>query len=145
MEIIIYTDGSSKGNPGDAYSGALIILNKTKTLIGQYIKQATNNVAELSAVGIVLKYLVNNYSKDCPNFDIKIYSDSQYVVNILKGNWIAKKNRDTIKKVKKYFQYFHSIDFFYTDMYDEDSYILDVDSFLEKIPDNGKLFIEYMQ
>lgn len=51
-KLTIYTDGASKGNPGDAGIGVVITDEDGSLLceIGEYIGNATNNVAEYSAL-----------------------------------------------------------------------------------------------
>ena len=63
MELEIYTDGASRGNPGHAGIG-IIVQDKNGKVIeqfGEYIGQATNNVAEykglISGLKIAKKYL----------------------------------------------------------------------------------------
>ncbi|HAT74875.1 MAG TPA: ribonuclease H, partial [Candidatus Moranbacteria bacterium] len=54
-KIIIYTDGGSRGNPGPAAIGVWMeTLNKK---YGECIGEATNNVAEYSALIFGLKKL----------------------------------------------------------------------------------------
>jgi ribonuclease HI len=50
--VIIYSDGASKGNPGDAGIGIVISDEKGKVLreVAEYIGKTTNNVAEYSAL-----------------------------------------------------------------------------------------------
>jgi ribonuclease HI len=94
----MYTDGASRGNPGPGGYGTILMWKgNTKELSGGY-KRTTNNRMELMAVIAGLEALKKN------NVPLKIYSDSQYVVNAVeKGwlkNWIAtnfkggKKNKD---------------------------------------------------
>jgi ribonuclease HI len=96
--VIIYTDGASRGNPGPGGFGTILLWNgNEKELSGGY-RHTTNNRMELMAVIAGLEAL----KKD--GVRLKIYSDSQYVVNsVEKGwlkNWIAtdfkggKKNKD---------------------------------------------------
>ncbi|HEY4965277.1 MAG TPA: ribonuclease HI [Puia sp.] len=96
--VIMYTDGSSRGNPGPGGYGTILMWKgNTKELSAGY-KRTTNNRMELMAVIAGLEALKKN------NIPIKIYSDSQYVVNsVEKGwlkNWMAtdfkggKKNKD---------------------------------------------------
>ncbi|AHF16610.1 ribonuclease HI [Niabella soli DSM 19437] len=96
--MTIYTDGSSRGNPGPGGYGVLLMYGKhVKELSGGF-KKTTNNRMELLAVIEGLKALK---TADIP---VTIYSDSQYVVNsVTKGwlnNWIrtdfkgGKKNKD---------------------------------------------------
>jgi ribonuclease HI len=96
--VIMYTDGASRGNPGPGGYGTILMWKgNTKELSAGY-KLTTNNRMELMAVIAGLEALKKN------NLPLKIYSDSQYVVNAVeKGwlkNWIAtdfkggKKNKD---------------------------------------------------
>ena len=83
-ELIIYTDGSSRGNPGPGGYGAILNWNgKMKELSGGFIK-TTNNRMELMAVIAALEAL----TKD--DIDIIVYSDSQYVVKAVKEGWLNK-------------------------------------------------------
>ena len=60
-KIIIYTDGSARGNPGKAGWGAVIFLNmggKEQVIeLGGRADHATNNIMELTAPIEALKYL----------------------------------------------------------------------------------------
>jgi ribonuclease HI len=94
----MYTDGASRGNPGPGGYGTILMWKgNTRELSGGF-RRTTNNRMELMAVIVGLEAL----KKD--GTTLKIYSDSQYVVNAVeKGwlkNWIAtnfkggKKNKD---------------------------------------------------
>lgn len=52
MTLTIFTDGASRGNPGDAGIGVVITDENSTPLreIGEYIGLATNNVAEYTAL-----------------------------------------------------------------------------------------------
>lgn len=95
--ILIYTDGSSRGNPGNGGWGSILMHGDYKKEFSQGYKFTTNNRMELLGVIESLKKLKRN---DLP---ITIYSDSKYVIDsIQKGwlrNWIkidfkGKKNKD---------------------------------------------------
>ncbi len=96
--ITIYTDGSSRGNPGRGGYGAILMWGNARKELSQGYRLTTNNRMELMAVIAALEAIKNN---DIP---IKIYSDSSYVVKaIMEGwlhNWIktnfkgGKKNKD---------------------------------------------------
>lgn len=80
-ESIIFTDGSSRGNPGPGGWGAII---KFKTLEGEQVKElggreenTTNNRMEMTAVIEALYFLSKIKSKN----PVVVYSDSSYVVN----------------------------------------------------------------
>ena len=72
--IKIYTDGSSRGNPGPGGYGVVLIYKNNRKEISQGYKNTTNNRMELLAVIKALEALNEN------NLQIKIFSDSKYVV-----------------------------------------------------------------
>jgi ribonuclease HI len=97
-KIIIYTDGSSRGNPGPGGYGALLIWGeKMKELSGAY-RKTTNNRMELLGV---IKALLSIKKRELP---IHIYTDSKYVVESVEKKWLdnwiktdfkgGKKNKD---------------------------------------------------
>jgi ribonuclease HI len=96
--IIMYTDGASRGNPGRGGYGTILMWKGHARELSGGFKYTTNNRMELMAVIAGLEALKKDGVK------LKIYSDSQYVVNtVQKGwlkNWIAtnfkggKKNKD---------------------------------------------------
>jgi ribonuclease HI len=100
MSMEIYTDGSSLGNPGPSGWGA-IILEEDDIEISEIIlcgneKKSTNNRMELNAVIESIDFVNEK--------EIKIYTDSKYVINCAKGIWKIKKNIDLwniYKKVSK--------------------------------------------
>jgi len=94
-KIIIYTDGSSLGNPGSGGWGAVIALTdgKIKELGGKE-KNTTNNRMELTAA-IEALHEVGKTSDE-----IILYTDSNYTINGI-TNWVKgwKKN-DWMKRDK---------------------------------------------
>ena len=90
--IDIYTDGSCLGNPGPGGWGAVIVeKNNTIEICGKEI-DTTNNRMEISAVIMGLEY-TKEYQR------IKIFSDSQYVINTMTKNWKRKANIDLWEKL----------------------------------------------
>jgi len=83
----IYSDGASRGNPGKAAIG-FIILDGTKLLKQQKatIGTTTNNVAEYTALIEALKQ-ASRLTKD----SIEVFSDSQLMIRQLKGEYKVKK------------------------------------------------------
>jgi ribonuclease HI len=82
--IIIYTDGSSRGNPGPGGYGTVLISPEhrvRKELSGGF-RRTTNNRMELLAVIVGLEALKK------PDNEVLIYSDSQYVVNAVEKGWL---------------------------------------------------------
>jgi ribonuclease HI len=98
LELIIYTDGASRGNPGPGGYGAILQYGKKEKEISAGYRLTTNNRMELMAVIAALKVLTKE------GLSITVFSDSQYVVKaVTEGwlkNWIAtnfkggKKNKD---------------------------------------------------
>jgi ribonuclease HI len=73
MSIIIYTDGACSGNPGPGGWGAYLKWNgHEKELSGGEV-ETTNNRMEMMAVIKALEALKKNS-------DVKIYTDSKYVL-----------------------------------------------------------------
>lgn len=94
-EVQIYTDGACSGNPGPGGWGAILIY-KDKTLeISGYSPETTNNRMELTAPIAALERL----KEPCK---VQVYSDSAYLVNAFRQNWIGNWVRQNwIKKDKK--------------------------------------------
>lgn len=97
MKIEIFTDGSSKGNPGPGGYGIIMRYGDRVKEYSEGFRKTTNNRMELLAV---IKGLEKLKRYDIP---VLIYSDSKYVIDsITKGwvfNWVktgfrGKKNED---------------------------------------------------
>lgn len=76
-KLVIFTDGSSLGNPGPGGYGSVIVYPQMDEVIelgGNKIK-TTNNEMELSAVIAALSQSVFNTA------DVEIFTDSSYVIN----------------------------------------------------------------
>ena len=105
MKIQIYSDGSSKGNPGKGGYGTIIsCAKKDGTIVEKELscgyKKTTNNRMEL--LGVIAGLEALKYG--C---DVEVYTDSSYVVNAfnrkwidgwIKKNWIREKNRPVLNK-----------------------------------------------
>ena len=83
-EIKIYTDGSSRGNPGPGGLGVILLWNHLRKEISKGFRLTTNNRMELLAVITGLEAITK---KELPVF---IYSDSQYVVRAIEEGWLKK-------------------------------------------------------
>lgn len=80
-EVIIYTDGACSGNPGlGGWAAILIYRGQTLELAG-YAPQTTNNRMELTAPIQALSRL----KVPC---NVKVYSDSSYLVNAFRQHWL---------------------------------------------------------
>lgn len=82
MSIIIYTDGSAKGNPGRGGYGVVMLSGKHRKEISKGFLLTTNNRMELLAVIVGIE----NVKK--LNAEIVVYSDSKYVVNAIEKGWL---------------------------------------------------------
>lgn len=87
MEVIIYTDGGSRNNPGDAGIGVVVMDNEGTIIkeISEYIGIETNNVAEYKGLIRGLEEAINIGSKN-----VKAYLDSELVVKQIKGEYKVK-------------------------------------------------------
>ena len=94
-QLIIYTDGSSRGNPGPGGYGAILMWgDKRKELSGGY-RLTTNNRMELLAVIKALESLTKK------NISLTVFTDSQYVVNSVEKKWLHNWVRTDFKGGKK--------------------------------------------
>lgn len=87
MDVILYTDGSARGNPnGPGGYGAVLQYTDAKGQLHEreysqgYVK-TTNNRMELMAAIVGLEALI----KPC---HVRLYSDSQYLCNAFNSHWI---------------------------------------------------------
>jgi len=93
-KILIFTDGGARGNPGPAALGVYIQSEEGKELerIGKRIGEATNNVAEYSAIIEGFNWLLENKEKFSINKAI-FYMDSQLASSQLNGLYKVKNAR----------------------------------------------------
>ena len=97
-ELVIYTDGASRGNPGPGGYGAILKWGAVEKEISKGYRKTTNNRMELMAVIAALETLKRE------NLNIMVYSDSQYIVRAVEEGWLknwlatnfkgGKKNKD---------------------------------------------------
>ena len=82
-EVVIYTDGGCRNNPGPGGYGVVLLHNGGRQeLSGGYAK-TTNNRMELTACIKGLEALARRQS-------VIVFSDSQYVVNGIEKGWARK-------------------------------------------------------
>jgi ribonuclease HI len=93
-EIVIYTDGSARGNPGPGGYGVVMIYGKHRRELSQGYEMTTNNRMELLAVIRGLQALKRN---DLP---VKIYTDSRYVSDAVNKGWVFNWEAGGFKKKK---------------------------------------------
>ena len=99
-ELTIYTDGASRGNPGEAGAGAVIygeegtVVKKVK----KYLGTTTNNVAEYMALIIAL-----NEALKLQGEILHLFSDSELMVRQIKGIYKVRDRKMQVlwREVKK--------------------------------------------
>ncbi len=97
-QLIIYTDGSSRGNPGRGGYGAILMWGDKRKELSAGYRLTTNNRMELMAVIVALETLTRKH------IPLTIYTDSQYIVKSVQQKWLdnwiktdfkgGKKNKD---------------------------------------------------
>jgi len=119
MEIEIFTDGGSRGNPGPAAIGVVIKEKSGKKIynIGRYIGISTNNDAEYKALLEGLSYLVEHFkvksAEKKMGLNVSCFLDSELVVKQMNGEYKVKNpNIKTLwKKIKELERRFSSIEY----------------------------------
>lgn len=87
--LIVEADGGSRGNPGLAAGGAVVIDAATGAVldeVGVYIGIATNNVAEYQGL---IAGLTAAFERD-PTASVQVRMDSKLVVEQMTGRWKIK-------------------------------------------------------
>lgn len=91
MDLVINTDGASKGNPGPASYG-FVIKSRGGAILheeGEQIGVTTNNVAEYTAVIKAFEYIIQKFFRKAPH-KIEVIADSKLVVEQLSGRFKIK-------------------------------------------------------
>ncbi|KLK89012.1 ribonuclease H [Methanoculleus sediminis] len=107
--VTLYTDGASRGNPGDA-AWAYVIVRDDSVVAGRsgYIGTATNNVAEYHAV-------INGLdaAREFTSGRLTVRSDSELVVRQLTGRYRITKEHlaDLAEEVRRRMRHFAEIGF----------------------------------
>lgn len=104
-QLIIYTDGAARGNPGPGGYGVILMWGDNKKELSAGYRLTTNNRMELMAVITGIKALTKT------NLKITIFTDSQYVVNSIEEKWLDNWIKTGFKGGKKnkdlWMQYYH--------------------------------------
>ncbi len=98
-EIIIFTDGSSRGNPGRGGWGSVVVENNVVTELGGREDDTTNNRMELTAA-------IEGLSVVKTDDQITINTDSSYVINGItkwvngwkRNGWITKTKEEVMNR-----------------------------------------------
>tara|TARA_B110000003_G_scaffold240462_1_gene247090 strand:- start:8585 stop:9064 length:480 start_codon:yes stop_codon:yes gene_type:complete len=94
MSIIIYTDGSAKGNPGNGGYGIVMMSGNHRKELQKGYRLTTNNRMELLAVIIALESIKKEGAS------ITIYSDSKYVIDSVDKKWVFGWEKKNFNKKK---------------------------------------------
>lgn len=84
--LVVEADGGSRGNPGLAAGGAVVLDAETDTVLselGVYMGIATNNVAEYAGM---IAGLEAAFERD-PDAEVLVRMDSKLVVEQMSGRW----------------------------------------------------------
>ncbi len=105
--ITIYTDGSSRGNPGPGGYGVVLKYQNHRKELSTGFTLTTNNRMELLAVIVGLEALKSKKQT------VTIYSDSKYIIEAVQKGWLVswlkkdfkgKKNADLWKRFWEVYQ-----------------------------------------
>ncbi len=90
--IIIYTDGGSRSNPGEAASGVYITDAEGNKItgFGKRLGIATNNVAEYTAVILGLEWVISHRNDFANELTVDFLMDSLLVCSQVSGVWKVK-------------------------------------------------------
>lgn len=80
--IHLFTDGSSRGNPGPGGYGAILRYGPHEKELTQGFRRTTNNRMELLAVIVGLEAITR------PELPVLVVSDSKYVVEAVEKRWV---------------------------------------------------------
>ena len=94
FDVIIYTDGSARGNPGPGGYGIVLISGTYRKELSEGYALTTNNRMELMAVIIGLETLKHENSR------VTVYTDSKYISDAIQKEWLFKWEKERFKKKK---------------------------------------------
>lgn len=89
VDFIVEADGGSRGNPGPAGSGAVVLdpaTDRPIAEIARFVGIATNNVAEYIGLISALEWI----SVAKPGASVHVRMDSKLVIEQMSGNWKVK-------------------------------------------------------
>ncbi len=99
-QVMIFTDGSSRGNPGPGGWGAVVVEDGRVQELGGREDRTTNNRMELTAALEALKKIEDGSSH------VVVYTDSNYLINGItkwifgwqRGGWITKSKDEVVNR-----------------------------------------------
>ncbi|HRP02870.1 MAG TPA: ribonuclease HI [Candidatus Kapabacteria bacterium] len=95
-KIIIYTDGSSLGNPGKGGWAAILLYKGKRAELSEGYELTTNNRMEMMAIINALKAIKDS------KYKIKLHTDSRLIVDTINKGWLKNwKRNNWVKSDKK--------------------------------------------
>ncbi|BDQ11104.1 ribonuclease HI [Sediminibacterium sp. TEGAF015] len=94
-QLLIYTDGAARGNPGPGGYGIVLIWGDKQKEISAGYRLTTNNRMELMAVIVALESLNKQ------GIPVTVYTDSKYIVDSVQKGWLNNWIRTQFKGGKK--------------------------------------------
>ena len=81
-QIVVFSDGACKGNPGPGGWGAIVCIGDEVRELGAGEALTTNNIMELTGVACALLFVERELARLLPKsaVAIQVYSDSKYVL-----------------------------------------------------------------
>lgn len=101
MKITIYTDGSSRGNPGPGGWSSIVLTDREVIELGGREDMTTNNRMELTGAIEGLKHVNDAKENGAITQTIEVCTDSEYVKKGMSewiGGWIKKGWKTSTKK-----------------------------------------------
>ncbi|MBN1569323.1 MAG: ribonuclease HI [Acidobacteria bacterium] len=92
--VAIYTDGACSNNPGPGGYGVILLYDSHRKELSKGFRRTTNNRMEILAAIAGLEAL----KEPCR---VKLYSDSQYLVNAIEKGWAKRWQADGWMRNKK--------------------------------------------
>lgn len=144
MQVEIYTDGSSRGNPGAGGYGVILKFGRHEKELSEGFRLTTNNRMELLAVIKGLETLTRE------GLNITVFSDSKYVVEAVEKRWVFgwekkgfkdKKNPDLWRKFLQLYRK-HHIKFVWIKGHNNHTYNERCDQLATAAADGKKLLID---
>ena len=95
--LVAYTDGACSGNPGPAGLGVVLLDEGGRWELSEYLGEATNNIAELTAI---LRAAEAAQERGGAGRPVLVHTDSTYAIGVLQRGWRAKANRQLVERVR---------------------------------------------
>ncbi len=92
--VIIYTDGAARGNPGPGGYGVVLMSGNHRKEIAEGYQKTTNNRMELMGAIVGLEALKHTGT------NVHLYTDSKYIADAVNKKWVFEWEKKQFKKKK---------------------------------------------